>query len=429
MGRSLIRQLEQVRRAATYSDAIASANTSAVAEPTISGSLEQDTNIIRTLLKQLKGTSTWYDDPGTYFDPTSTTSGSSSTKQMSLVNIKGNTLDSKTIIIAVTNNNSGSGFTVASGTAGILMTTSTSYATHTNRVGLPIYSSTAHVGTYHDESGSDNVCRVDLINTLTGAEFKDLSGNIIYGKLHDGSDNSGSGSGTDVYIKFYANGSVCTLPNGDVTKVTVIYPYRKLMSSMNEYDWQRTDFISAWEGDVELLADISNLWSYTGSADGTSAPTWTNTSSNYMLASNPSTLRLAIDYINTGIGNRVYTEHNYVTAGQAITASIDALDQAVKDAADLAAAGTTAKYVESVSTLITANSAHALPYSILYTPCSTAGREGKNMDIYVDGQLLAADTGTNGANADRDYAETTTSGVTFRFDIQVGRNITYIVRA
>jgi len=50
------------------------------------------------------------------------------------------------------------------------------------------------------------------------------------------------------------------------------------------------------------------------------------------------------------------------------------------------------------------------------------------MDIYVDGQLLAADTGSNGANADRDYGETSTSQVTFRFDIQTGRNITYMVR-
>jgi len=50
------------------------------------------------------------------------------------------------------------------------------------------------------------------------------------------------------------------------------------------------------------------------------------------------------------------------------------------------------------------------------------------MDVYVDGQLLAADTGTNGANADRDYAEASASTVTFRFDIQVGRNITYVVR-
>jgi hypothetical protein len=51
------------------------------------------------------------------------------------------------------------------------------------------------------------------------------------------------------------------------------------------------------------------------------------------------------------------------------------------------------------------------------------------MDVYVDGQLLAADTGVNGANADRDYGETSTSGITFRFNIPQGRNVTYFVRA
>jgi hypothetical protein len=95
---------------------------------------------------------------------------------------------------------------------------------------------------------------------------------------------------------------------------------------------------------------------------------------------------------------------------------------------DSVAAGVGEKYVESVAALISANVEHPLPYSISYTPDSTAGREGKNMDVFVDGQLLAADTGAAGANADRDYGETTTSGITFRFNIQADRNITYVVR-
>ena len=105
MARSLLRQLEQIRRAATYNDDVASANTSAVAEPTVSGSLEQDTNVFRTLMKQLKGTTNWYDDPGKYFDPTNTDGSNTANKQLSLSNIKDNTLDSKTIILAVSNDN------------------------------------------------------------------------------------------------------------------------------------------------------------------------------------------------------------------------------------------------------------------------------------------------------------------------------------
>ena len=68
--RSLLRQLEQIRRSATYDDAVSGIYTSAVAEPTVSGSLEQDLNVIRSLMKEMKGTSDWYGDLGNYFDGT-----------------------------------------------------------------------------------------------------------------------------------------------------------------------------------------------------------------------------------------------------------------------------------------------------------------------------------------------------------------------
>lgn len=95
MSRSLLRQLEQIRRAEVYDDAVADFNTSAVAEPVISGSLEEDMNVLRSIIKQVKGGSNWFDDPGKYFDPLNTTSGNVATKQLSLANISGNTLDSR----------------------------------------------------------------------------------------------------------------------------------------------------------------------------------------------------------------------------------------------------------------------------------------------------------------------------------------------
>jgi len=432
MARSLLRQLEQIRRAATYDDTIASVNTSAVAEPTVSGSLEDDTNVFRTLLKQVKGGTYWYDDPGMYFDPTNTTSGSSDTKQMSLDNIKGNTLDSKTIIVAVSDDNSGSGYTVSGTTTGVLITpVSAAYADPIDRQGLPIFASTANNGSYWDEGGSDNVCRIDVVNSATDGEIEDGSGNIIYAKFHDGADFSGTGEGTDAYVKFYANGSVIDLSTavGSPTNVTFVYPYRRRMSDMAEYEWLRTDFISSWEGDLELIEDISNLWSYTGATDNDGSPQpWSNTSASYLLNSDPSDLQSAVDLINTGVGDRLYTEDNYLTDGETITASLDALDEALQDVADSVTAGVGEKYVESLSGLVTKNTLHDLPGNLSYTPDSTAGREGQNMDVYVDGQLLAADTGAAGANADRDYGETTVSGITFRFDLQIGRNITYVVR-
>jgi hypothetical protein len=435
MARSLIRQLEQIRRAATYDDAVAGVNTSAVAEPTVSGSLEEDTNVIRTLMRQLKfGTTSgtnWYDDLGNYFDPTDTDAGNTENKELSLNNIKNNTLDAKTIILAVSDDNSGNGYTVSGTDTGVLLSpVTTNYADPSDRTGLPIYASTTNSGSYYDEGGMDRVCRIDIVNTATDTEFVDTSGNVVYGKFHDGADFSGTGENTDVYVRFYADDAAIDWSTvSGVSNIKFVYPVRKVLSNMAEYEWLRTDFVSSWEGDYELMEDISNLWSYTGATDGDSSPQpWSNTSSYYLLQSDPTSLQSAIDAINTGIGNRTFSESNYISDGDGITTALDALDVALQDVSDSVSAGVGEKYVEAAASDISANVEHPLPYSITYTPESTAGREGKNMDVFVDGQLLAADTGANGANADRDYGETTTSGITFRFNVQTGRNITYVVR-
>lgn len=428
MARSLLRQLEQIRRSATYDDAVSSVNTSSVAEPTVSGSLEDDLNVVRSLMLQLKGGSNWYDDPGKYFDPADTDAGNTANKQMSLANIKGKTTDSQTVILAVTEDNSGSGFTVSGTSTGALATISTSYATAADRRGLPVFNSVTNSGTYHDEGGADNVCRVDVIDMNSDAEFDDGSGNTIYAKMYDGADNGGAGSGTDVYFRFFKNNAECDLTGTGVTSVYFVYPQRKVMSDVAEYEWMRTDFVSSWEGDVELTEDISNLWSFTGAGDNVTSPTWTNTTGNYPLSGDPSDLEAAINALNDEIDDMSFTEDNYIADGDTVADALDKLDQALKDVEESVEAGVGEKYVESVSGGFSANTVHQLPSGITYTPDSTAGREGSNMDVFMDGQLLAADTGAAGVNADRDYGETTTSGITFRFDVQTGRNITYIVR-
>lgn len=481
MSRSLIRQLEQIRRSATYNDAVSNVYTAGVAEPTVSGSLEQDLNVLRTLMKELKGTTDWFGDLGNYFDPTNTDAGNSENKDLNFSNIKNNTLDAKTVILAVVDDNSGSGYTVSGTSTGVLVSTSTSYATASNRTGLPIFASTANNGSYFDEGGLDRVCRADIIDINTGTEMQNSSGQTIYAKLHDGSDFSGSGSGTDVYVRFYANGAVTDLSDvqgGAPSSIKLVYPYRKRMSDMAEHEWLRTDFVSSWEGDVELIEDIQNLWAFTGASDndGSSRP-WDNITANFALNANPTNLKDAVDDLNDVIGDRTYTSqysisdastvataldaldlavgsqsftNQYtVTNDESVTSSLDALDLIIGDmdftghnhvssatnvtdaisALDQAIADTSgAKYVETVGVAITKNVAHTLPNSLTYTPDATSGQEGANMDVYIDGQLLAADTGASGVNADRDYAEASSSTITFRFDIQAGRNITYIIR-
>lgn len=434
MARSLLRQLEQIRRAATYDDAVALANDPTVAEPTVSGSLEQDTNVLRTIIKQIKGgTGTnWYDAPEKYFDPTDTDGSNTPNKDITLDNIKGNTLDAKTIIVAVSDDDSGNGYPVTSTSSGVLLTPITQdYADENDRTGLPIFYSETNTGSYYDEGGADNVCRIDVINSETDTEFVDGSGNVVYAKFHDGADHPlGTGENTDAYAKFYADDTAIDLSTvSGVSNVYFVYPQRKLLSSMEEHEWLRTDFISSWEGDIELIEDIQNLWSYTGSSNNidSTAGTWGNATADYLLSADPSNLKDAVDAINTGIGSRQYPE-NYITSGDLITTSLGELDAAIAALASNVEAGVGEKFVE-VADAITKNTSHDISSVVTsYTPHAVAGREGMNMDVYVDGQLLAADTGAAGAEADRDYAEVDGTHIMFRFDIQAGRNITYIVR-
>lgn len=434
MARSLLRQLEQIRQSATFTDAVVNFNDSSVAEPTVSGSLEEDANVIRSLLKQLKFDSTgptkyWYDQNDNYFDPTNTTSGSVSNKETTLSNMSGNTLDAHTIIIAVSNDAAAVGHDVTTSSSGVLLTIATRYATPDNRTGLPIYASSANPDTYFDIGGSDNVCRVDIVDMDTDGEIVDGNGDIIYGKLHDAADYpGGTGTGTDVSVIFYAADALITMVSG-VSNIGVVYPQRKVLSDMEEYEWLRTDFISSWEGDIEIIADISNLWSYTGASNDATDPTWDDTAANFILQSDPADLTTAINLLNTEVGDRTYTAENYIDSGDPITESLDELDIALQVLSDSIDSGVAEKWVESVETLVVKNIEHSLPVGAPnYTPVSTASREGMNMDVYVDGQLLAADTGSYGSGADRDYGETTASGITFRFDVQVGRNITYMIR-
>lgn len=432
MSRSLLRQLEQIRNTETYDDSVVDVTTQAVAEPTVSGSLEGDLNVLRSLIKLTKGTTNWYDDLGQYFDPTSTTSGNTSTRDFNLNNIKGYTTDAQTVIIAVEDNNSGTGYTVSGTSTGVMLDTGYPYATDTDRRGLPIFSSLT--GDYHDETAADRVVRIDVVNMLTDSEMQDSNGNAIYAKFHDAVDEGGATSSGTAFARFYANGIPTDLSTvtGTVGNLSFVYPVRKVMSDVEEWEWQRTDFISSWEGDIEIIEDMYNLWTYTGASDGasTTAGSWSNITGNYPFSGDPGSLYSAADTLNSTIGDLTFTEDNYISSSMTIAEMIDALDQQVKDNADTTSAGIGEKYVEEVASAITKNVEHILPTvsgvgQLTYTPESSAGIEGKNMDVYVGGQLLAADTV---AGNDRDYAETSASGITFHFNVQTGRNITYIIR-
>ena len=261
--RSLLTQYEQIRRTGTYDDTVSGTNTQAVAEPTTStvsglsdSVLEHDMNVIRTLVKQIKGTGTWYETLPVYEDPSDTAND----KTVTLSSVAGNTLDAKTAIIAVSENNAGAGYSLTPGDEGFLFDTALNYATPINTTGLIIYKSTTNSGTYYDEGKTDEVVGIDVIDVDTGGEFTDASGNIVFAKFHDGADApTGTGVGTDVYAKFYTSAGEYTTTSGDPSTVMIVYPYRKVLADMEEYEWHRTDFVSSWEGDSVITAQVRRV--------------------------------------------------------------------------------------------------------------------------------------------------------------------------
>jgi hypothetical protein len=460
-GRSLLSQLEQIAGSYQYDDIISGINTGSVSEPadsTVSGSLEYDLNIVRAHLRQIKDwDNDWYDPLSTYDLAVDGTTVSGSLKELaSPSHGTGNVLDAKSIILPVERPLNGTFITVSGGATGVLEGITTQYADSTDRRGLPIYDSVGNV--YYDEGGSDNVVRIDVLDSSTGQEFTGSNGEVVFARFHDGADFAGTGDGTDVYVRFYTVSGTYSWDAGDPASIKIVYPQRKILSEMEEWEWLRTDFVSSWEGDVELIEDIYNLWQFTGAGDGITSPTWNNTTAYYMLDGNPSDLEAGINDINDGIGDRDfttgnyyaiqadgqtitqtledlnlaigdrdYTEENYVTDGETLTASIDALDMALWDL-ETTVSGVAApqKYVYTTPTPIPKNTLWNLKYSTTYTPFSSDTQPGKNMDVYVDGQLLAADYSTAG---DNDYEETTASGITFHFRVRRKSNITWVIRS
>lgn len=437
--RSLLTQYEQIHRTGEYRDDVAGVNTQAVAEPstpTVSGSsdsvLEHDLNVLRTLIKQIKSTSVshdWFAAVDNYLDPTDTDGVDVANKLTNLDNIKGNTLDSKTIILAVNESNAGAGYSLTPGDEGFLFDTALGYALPNDRRGLPIYESTTNSGTYWDEGADDRVVGIDIIDMDTGGEFISAGGDTVFARFHDGADApTGSGVGQNVYVKFYTEAGPYTTVSGDPTSVLMIHPYRKVMSDVEEYEWHRTDYVSSWEGDEILVGYVSNQWAYTGASDNETDPDWSPVAGLPLVTSSITSLKDALDAINTGVGSDTYTGTTYLSSGDSITDALSTLDSSLYTMSQSVAAGLTDTYIQEVVADIPAGTAQTLPVGVTYTANAEVGRQGSNMDVFLNGQLLSACTGVGGVNEDRDYMETNSTQITFTFDVYQYSNITYKIR-
>lgn len=122
-------------------------------------------------------------------------------------------------------------------------------------------------------------------------------------------------------------------------------------------------------------------------------------------------------FIGKAPGNDLpaYSSTNYVANNDNLETAIGKLDAAL----DVTAPD---KEVEDITSVINAETAHTLPGGLTYTLDTT--HHGENMDVYFNGQLLAAD----GSSEERDYEETSADSIAFHFIIKPNSNLTYIVR-
>jgi hypothetical protein len=119
--------------------------------------------------------------------------------------------------------------------------------------------------------------------------------------------------------------------------------------------------------------------------------------------------------LNTQIGNRTYTG-TYLTNGQTITASLQALSNAI-------VSSHLTRTIERLSVNIPANTAHTLPGGITYTLDGT--NNGQGLFVYSRGVLR--DPGP--VSAGNDYQETSTTSVTFYYLNNKNDHINYFVKS
>ena len=203
------------------------------------------------------------------------------------------------------------------------------------------------------------------------------------------------------------------------TFLDLTYGYNQRLDQLDQNAF-RFPFVSGLTADSDLRQDIIDLQMTGGWADGTTnlSTYLTNTGPNYVFNTLPGgagdTVVSALNALNAQIGNRTYTGP-YLTNGQTITASLQALSNAISTSS-------VTRYIERLAASIPANTAHTLPGGANYVIDVTNNGAG----LWVFWRGILRDPGTV-ANGD-DYQETSTTQITAYSKLNKGDHINYFVR-
>jgi hypothetical protein len=380
--------------------------------------LQDDLNYVRTDRKLIKGTTNWYDPIPTYQRPTAV----GTLVSANLSTIAGKTTDA----VAYNVNraffgktlNTGDGYTVITSVGNL------KHADAVNQTGIPCFDLAPFVGDWtsayvHIVDGyADGYAGQELL-----VQSGPHAGERIFGVTFDGY----SVSPNSVTIKFFSaplnlNYVVSATPYvweaGQPKTINILYGYNERLDQLDQNAFRTIPALGILT-DASMQGEINNILTTVGITGTTTSLSGllTNIGTYYPFYNLPNATPTVVDALNTlnnQIGNRTYTG-TYLTSGQTITASLQALSNAIN-------ASTISRTIERLSSTINANTAHTLPGGLTYTLDGT--NNGQHLWVFTRGVLR--DPGpVSGGN---DYSETSTTSITFYGKQKAGDHINYIVK-
>jgi len=376
-------------------------------------SLEDDLNFERTDRAAIKGVAYSAAIP-TYQRPTAV----GTNVPANLSNIASKTMDAHAWVMnrlftddAVSQ---GDGYTTITDTGNL------KHADATDTTGVPI--------TDGADAGNYDACYVEIINPLTEAALVAVGGSTdgyrIFGLTRAGTTGVSPNS---VEIEFRAvpfgdalSSSVAYTWDGyQPTTVDLYYGYRTRVDQINETDF-RTTLTNGIIGDSGMKQDISDILDTIGTSDGDTslAGLLTNTGIYYPFNNLPDATPSVVEALNTlneQIGDRNYTG-SILTDGYTIT-------QSLQELADALGTASMTRVIERVTVDIDAGVAHTLPGANTYTLDGT--NNGQYLVLFTRGVLRDPGPIVDG----NDYAETSTTQVTFYYKVKAGDHINYMIYA
>jgi hypothetical protein len=382
-------------------------------------SLLEDLNFERTDRTNIKGVP--------YFDPIPTFARPNATNVQvpaNLSNIAGKTTDA----VAYNVNRAFFGVAVATGNTQVTITSAGQLkhagAVATDITGIPCFD----INNPGPFTGDWVSCYVHIVDGYaSGSELIVLSGPHVGERVFGQTFQGASTSPNSVEIHFFSapfnvNYATDATPYvweaGQTPTINVLYGYNEMLNNLDENAFRTVPALGILT-DAQLSAEIQNIFNQLGTTDGYNNLNGflTNTSTFFPffnLDATPTVVE-ALNVLNQQIGNTTFTGP-YLTNNGTVTLNLQALSDAISTS------GVITRTIERVTTAITRNTAHTLPGGLTYVLDPT--NNGQFMFVTVRGKW----TDPGPASGNNDYSETSTTSITFYYDIKAGDHINYLIK-